>query len=406
MRALLTVQPGMGHLHSMLPVAWALKNRQHEVAFASAPSFCRQLEARGFQAIPAGLDWLESEAERYFPRLRELGPEERHFWFLTDVFADTAALEMSRALLDIVESWRPDVILRGAFEFAGCVVAERLGLPHATIGGGLFHHSRALEPLIQDQLAYLRSVHQLAPYPALDMLYPHLYIAQVPPSYEFPDVPLPPSYRAVRPTFDSAPGETLPAWIERLPDRPTVHATLGTVFNRAPEIYRIILEGLRDEPINLVLAVGRDQDPAQFGPQPDNVYIERYLPHTLLLPHCDAVIGHGGANTTLQTLSHGLPLVTIPLSAEQPFHAARCADLGVGLVLRQPGAAPLHLDAANPELSPDTLREAVRELLHNPSFREKARGIQREIAALPEPAQAGPWVEELVEQAPGKDGSR
>ena len=397
MRVLLTVQPAMGHLHSVLPVAHALKNRQHEVVFATARSFCPQVEARHFQAIPAGLDWLESEAERSFPHLRDLPPEARHFAFLTDVFADVAALEMSRALLDIARTWRPDVILRSVFEFAGCVVAERLGLPHATVGGGLFHHSRALEPLIQDQMAYLRSVHQLAPYPALDMLYPHLYIAQVPACYEFPDVTLPPSYRAIRPTFDSAPGETLPAWIERLPERPTVHATLGTVFNRAPEIYRAILAGLRDEPINLILAIGRDQDPAQYGPQPDNVYIERFLPHTLLLPHCDLIIGHGGANTTLQTLGHGLPLLIIPLSAEQPFHAARCADLGVGLVLRQPGAAaPLHMDTACPTLSPDTIRESVRELLDNPTFRDKARSVQAEIAALPEPAQAAEWVEALV----------
>ena len=86
----------------------------------------------------------------------------------------------------------------------------------------------------------------------------------------------------------------LPTWIDELPPGPTVHASLGTIFHRTPGVFEAILDGLRDEPINLLLAVGRDQDPTRFGPQPPHVRIERYLPHALLLPRCDLVITHGG----------------------------------------------------------------------------------------------------------------
>jgi UDP:flavonoid glycosyltransferase YjiC (YdhE family) len=77
---------------------------------------------------------------------------------------------------------------------------------------------------------------------------------------------------------DHVSGEELPAWVNHLPDRPTVCATLGSVFNRMPEIFRAIIEGLSEEPLNLILTVGHNQDPAEFGPQPANVHIERYIP--------------------------------------------------------------------------------------------------------------------------------
>ena len=64
--------------------------------------------------------------------------------------------------------------------------------------------------------------------------------------------------------------EALPPWVADLPDRPTVYATLGTIVNasRAAALFPLMLAALRDEPINLILTVGRDNDPAQFGPQP------------------------------------------------------------------------------------------------------------------------------------------
>ena len=46
----------------------------------------------------------------------------------------------------------------------------------------------------------------------------------------------------------------------------------------APGLFQAILDGLRDEPVNLILTIGRDQDPDQFGRQPENVHIERYIP--------------------------------------------------------------------------------------------------------------------------------
>ena len=171
----------------------------------------------------------------------------------------------------------------------------------------------------------------------------------------------------------------------RLSERPTVHASLGTIFHRTPGVFPAILEGLRDEPINLILAVGRDQDPTQFGPQPPNVFIERYIPHTALLPHCDVVITHGGFSSVMACFNQGVPMVLIPLAGgDQRGNAERCAALGVGRVI------------APEQRTPEVIREAVREVLGNPRYRERAERLREEMQRLSGPEYAVALLEKLA----------
>jgi UDP:flavonoid glycosyltransferase YjiC (YdhE family) len=64
-------------------------------------------------------------------------------------------------------------------------------------------------------------------------------------------------------------------------------ATAGTQVNRTRGLLESFLEALRDEPITLILTIGRDRDPAEFGLQPDHVHIESYIPESLVLQACD-----------------------------------------------------------------------------------------------------------------------
>ncbi len=168
--------------------------------------------------------------------------------------------------------------------------------------------------------------------------------------------------------------ESLPPWVADLPARPTVYATLGTIASLAPSgraTFPAILAALRDEPITLILTVGRGNDPAQFGPQPPNVHIERFIPQSALLPHCDLVVHQGGFSTVTGTLNAGLPMVVVPLMADQPYNAASCAALGVGAVV------------GPEERTPEAIRAAVRAVLGAPSYRTNAERVRDEMAALP-----------------------
>jgi MGT family glycosyltransferase len=217
------------------------------------------------------------------------------------------------------------------------------------------------------------------------MLDRYLDLHPFPPSFLDPSLGQGAATRFIRPDpFDSSGDEALPDWVGELPDQPTVYATLGTAFNFRTDIFATFLAGLRDQPVNLIVTVGRDQDPAQFGAQPPNVRIERYIPASLLLPHCDLVLTHGGSGTVMAALVNGLPLVVVPISADQPDNAARCAALGVGRVV----------DAAR--LSPEAVRDAVWTVLSEPSYRRDAEQQRGEIRALPGPEHAAHLLEQLV----------
>ena len=83
-------------------------------------------------------------------------------------------------------------------------------------------------------------------------------------------------------------------------------------------------------------------------------------------------------------LRHGLPLVLLPLGADQPANAAAAQAVGVARVL----------DPAR--LTPEAVREAVRAVLTQGDYRRHARRLQAEIAALPAFAQGVRLLERLA----------
>jgi hypothetical protein len=186
-----------------------------------------------------------------------------------------------------------------------------------------------------------------------------------------------------------APATRPPAWLADLPDRPTIYVSLGTVFNAAyPEVFDCILAGLRDEPVNLIITLGANGDPARFGPQPPNVRIERYIPQAELLPYVDVCLNHGGYNTMIEPLAHGIPQVILPLAADQPVLAL--LGLAHGAAVTLPAhifnftTGGLALPIVDPaKLTPSMIRDAMRRALMEPRYRTAAQAMEARFAALP-----------------------
>ncbi len=390
MKVLLTTEPSYGHFHPMVPLAKAIEKSGHEVTVACARSFCQAVEAAGLKTVPAGLDWNTDETEKTFPQIQTMTLTEISDFAARFVFSHAAAQPMASDLIRIVKDQHFDIILRETWEFGGYIAAEVLNLPHAVLGIGFFQSM----DWIGRQLDGLRAAYGLPPDPQLKTLYRYLYLHCLPDSFQ-PAASAGKTAHSIRPpVFDRTGTETLPDWVEKLSARPVVYATLGTVYNQMSRgIFDMILAGLRDEPLNLILTVGRTQNPDAFGPQPENIHIERYIPQTLLFPHCGMVITHGGYNTVMSALSHGLPMLVIPIGADQPAHAERCAELGAACVI------------SPDRLNPQAIRDGVREVLGSASYRERARSIQNEIAAMPDAGRAVELLEDLV-PAPEKAADR
>ena len=134
MRVLFTTQPGTGHLHPLLPIAAGMRRRGHEVAFASSASFAAEIGGAGFDAFAVGRDWLTVDMLGAFPEMisRPPGPG-RYAWARSAIFAGETASASVPDLLAVGDAWRPDLIVRDAAEYGGCVAAELLGVPHAVV---------------------------------------------------------------------------------------------------------------------------------------------------------------------------------------------------------------------------------------------------------------------------------
>ncbi len=386
MRSLFTCVAATGHFHPLVPFARALVEAGHEVAFATHAAIAPLVQRAGFQHLPAGADPTGREGAAVLGEMSALPPAEQKVFAAPRLFADVLAPAMATDLLAVLEDWPADLLVHDNTEIAAGLVAERLGLPHAAISVVATGIDPTVRAAIAEPVAALRAAHGLPPDPALAMLRGDLALHPFPPSFLDP-VPGGPAAATyfVRPApFDRSGDEGLPAWVDDLPARPTVYATLGTAFNGRADLFAAFLAGLRDEPVNLIVTVGRDQDPAQFGPQPSHVRIARYIPQTLLFPRCDLVLTHGGSGTVMAALAHGLPLVLVPIAADQPDNAARCAALGVGRVVEAR------------DVTPQAVRDAVRGVLADPAYYRHAGRLRGEILRLPEAHHAVPLLEQLA----------
>ena len=152
--------------------------------------------------------------------------------------------------------------------------------------------------------------------------------------------------------------------------------------------YRTVIDAVVGLPLRVLLTIGADLPLEALGEVPPNVHVERFVPQDDVIPHAAAVICHGGSGTVLGTLAAGVPLIVAPLFADQPFNAERVAAAGAGLALPTGGA------------SAATVRQALSRVLQDGSFRQAARRIANEIAALPSIDMAASEIETQAQQAP------
>jgi UDP:flavonoid glycosyltransferase YjiC (YdhE family) len=386
MKVLCTCLPGHGHFNPMLAMARALADAGHHVAFSTAAAFCPRIEAVGFETFPAGLSLPEQVAEgkRRFAEDDRRPGRERFETFVPKMLAGVAAPSRVDELVEIVRRWGPDLVLHDETEFAGPVAAAVAGVPWADQSVGI------LRPLGMARLAaeMLQPVWDrwgvdLGPHGGM---FEYLYLDVCPPSLQSPEISLVEVAHPVKNVdIEPAPDERPPEWVTELPTVPTLYVSLGTIYNQNLHVFGAILEGVRDQDVNVIVTVGTDNDPAALGPQPPNVHVERFISQSLLLPHCDLVVNQGGT-AILPILAHGLPLLVLPQGANQ-FHNADA--------LVAAGAARKLLPG---EVTAESVGREVRRLLEEPGYREKARAIAREIEVMPGPADGVHLVEQLAQE--------
>ena len=368
----------------MLPLARALGAAGHDVAFASGEPIVGEAEADGFTSFRAGLG-VEAR-EQLGPEMGSLSPAQIRSFMFRELFVNIELGPRADDLMQIVEAWKPRLIVHEVAEFAAPLVATAFGIPYADHSYG---PSVPLDVIRAAGEAAAPHWHGYGLEPdALGGLYRNLYLEVCPACLQIGHA-VTTDVQELR-AFESVPSAgPKPAWLDALPALPTVYVTLGTMYNKNLDVFRIVLDGLRGKELSIIVTVGKQNDADVFGPQPDNVQIRRFVPQELVLPECTIAVTHGGAGSTMGALAFGLPLLLVPQGADQFFNTERVIAAGAGIGLL-PG-----------ELSAAAVREAVRTLMQDQAFRTAAQSIASEIAAMPDAADAVVALERLASRFSG-----
>ena len=159
------------------------------------------------------------------------------------------------------------------------------------------------------------------------------------------------------------PSNGLPEFIDQ-PGAPWALVTLSTAPQR--EEYTLAhsaLEALAHQPVRTLLTLPGGHHPDELGDIPGNVTLTGYVPHTPVLERSSIVISHAGHGLVSKALYHGVPMVLLPWDRDQPGVAARAKRLGVARVVPRP------------DVSPDTVTQAVAAVFDEPEYNETAARV-------------------------------
>ena len=391
-----------GDIFPCIALASALVESGQDVAFFSDEASAQTISREGFSCLTSPA--ASARGFEFFP--------------LQEGHADALSHEV-QALQSAAGEWRADVLIDTVIPFAPRLVAERTGCGHASLSAmALPVHSRDLFPYgygfapprneaeralaghfhamedrrrlpaqrrwldLRQGLASPRSpVDPWRDVPGRDLtLVAHC------PEFEYPRQDLPPSVRFVGPLIWN-PGTPVADPPPPLPadDRPVILISQGSVFNEDPTILRLAADALAAEDVLVLVSTFR-QSPYPDLRFPANFVVRELIPQLSVLDRLSLVITHGGAGTVNCALSGGVPLVVLPLDADQFEIAARCERAGVGRRLGEP------------QRNAPALRAVVREVLFDPRYRQAARRFAERIQDLRAPVVAAGLLQELAEK--------
>ncbi|MCQ4306949.1 glycosyltransferase [Pseudomonas stutzeri] len=407
--------PFHSHLRAMEAIGAELISRGHRVTVVQQADVAVALRHPQLGFVPIGTashppGSLQQVIER---AARPGGP-----WGIRRVIADmAAATEMfCQDAPAVLRAIGAEAIIADQMEAAGGLVAEHLGLPFVSVACALPVNREALVPLpvmpwryrptpwgeqlnLHSSRVYDRAMHVhaevisryaaqfgLSPRQRLDeCLSPLLQLSQTVTGFDFPRTALPEQFHAVGPlrlALAAEPALEIPI----ASGRPFVFASLGTLQGDRFGLFQRIAEACRELDAQLLIAhCGRLH--AQQESRLLNAgasWVTDFAPQRAVLARADALITHAGLNTVLDALEAGVPSLALPIAFDQPGAAARVVHAGVGLKL-------------DPRLaSRRRIVQALKQLLREPRFAQRARNLGDEVRAAGGAPRAAQLMEDVL----------
>jgi MGT family glycosyltransferase len=380
-----------GPTNQCIGVGDLLRRRGHRVVFAAEASWRGRLEALGFEEDlvdlappePPGQDGAGEQDSGQFWKdfIRDTAPQFRRPTIeqLESFIRPTwqALIDGARycepQLREIVARVCPDVIvednvvcfpalLTGGAPFVRIVSCNPLEIPGPGVPpvfSGLpaaddsdwaafrTEYARSHRPMWEEFNAWV--VEQGAP-PLPDLEFIHTS-----PDANLYVFPQEADYLGARPLdgtwhrMDSSVRETdepyeLPAAVtDRPEDSALIYLSLGSLGSADVDLMRRLVDVLGRTPHRYIVSKGPQHTEFELAA---NMVGAEFLPQTTVIPQVEAVITHGGNNTTTEALHFGRPMILLPLFWDQYDNAQRMHELGLGVRLPTYTFTDAELDAA------------------------------------------------------------
>lgn len=375
MRVLLMTSTEKGHLNPMVGVAQHLMRAGHHVGWLSFPAPSDQLTRLGVEVLtldghstpPAHITGGEALARLV------LDPEALRLWIrglLIEAVPDQ--VDPVRAA---IRSFRPHVVATDGMLYQGVIAATLEGVPWAGVSTAL----TLLEPPDLD-FALIRNVRSLAAersalflryglepsFRTCECLSPLLNVIFATHDFVGSDASVPPATHLVGPSTPLGErGDEPPFPWDRLDDdRPLVYVSFGSQIYWQPELFSLIAEAAASLGVQVVMNAGDLAEGGFPATLPGDAVVVRYAPQIALLRRAAVLVSHGGANSVMEAMTHGVPLLLLPICNDQPVQAHFLAKAGAGRSLDRRG------------LTVAALREALQALLTEGPERANARRVQ------------------------------
>lgn len=151
--------------------------------------------------------------------------------------------------------------------------------------------------------------------------------------------------------------------------RPVIFFTLGSCSAKESDAFcNRLIHICRQLNFRLIIGSGWSGTGKSLANDKDIFLLTHTIPHSLIFPHCDAVMHHGGSGTTHSVARAGKPQVVMPLIIDQPYWAYRVQQLRIG-----PKCIKIN------KVSDRELKEKVNDLVTNPVYKTKAMELAGQI---------------------------
>ncbi|WP_406690924.1 glycosyltransferase [Saccharopolyspora sp. ID03-671] len=339
---LFTCVPASGHVNPTLALVGELLDRGHQVTYAVGADSAETVRATGAQVVelPTRIPNLGGAGDHFTPERMRTMVE----FFIDDV------RQCMPILLERFTDDPPDAVCSDVMTTYGRMLADRLGIPAIALVPNFASNEKFdLRTAVMAEHAGSTAG---PPPEALDRLHEEMsalgdeFGVEVSPFMggtpaELNLVFLPREFQLEHETFDDRFRFLGPQLGDRDnepyspadPRRPLLYISLGTAFNQRPDFYRLCLEAFAGGDWQVAMSVGSRIDLDELGEVPANFDVRRSFPQPAVLRHASAFVSHAGMNSTMESLHHGVPLVTVPQMPEQAANAARAAELGLGIKL-------------------------------------------------------------------------